>query len=257
MTEAVLWGLVSGAALLVGAAVGCFLPLSGRASGLLMAFGGGVLVSALAFELTAEAQTRGGVRATVGGLVAGGVVFAVGDRLIDLRGGEHRKRSNPPHRVAPGGRGGETTDGQAGGAMAAALVLGALLDGVPESLAIGVTLLEGEGVGLAFVVAVFLSNLPEAAASSKGMRVTGHSVRAIFATWTAVMAVSGLAAGVGYLALDGASGASIAVTQAFAAGAILTMLADTMMPEAHVEAGRWAAIATLAGFVTAVGLTFA
>jgi len=234
----VLWGLVSGGALLVGAAIGWFLPLSRRMSGVLMAFGAGVLVAALAFELTLEAYERGGVGATVGGLLAGGAAFALGDLGIDRRGGAHRKRSAPRTAGVP-----------------AALVLGALLDGIPESVAIGVGLVEGQSVGVAFVAAVFLSNVPEAAASAKGMRAGDHSAGFVFGLWSLVVVASALAAGFGNLALAGAPTEVVAVTLAFAAGAILTMLADTMVPDAHEEAGSVAGILTLAGFATAFLLT--
>lgn len=230
---------MSGSALLVGAALGFRLRIPTRVLGLVMAFGAGVLISALAFELTAEAHERGGATAVTLGLVAGGLVFFAGDRVIDMRGGEHRKRSGTQ---------------QAGG-VGAALLLGALLDGIPESAAIGVSLMEGEGVGIAFVIAVFLSNLPEAASSASGMRATGRSARYVMGVWTVVALVSSLAAAVGFAVLGDASAGTVAFVQAFAAGAILTMLADTMMPEAFHDSGPLAGLTTLAGFACAFLLT--
>ncbi len=239
MLEAAFWGFVGGGALLVGAVIGLVATPSKRTLGLIMGFGAGVLISALAFELTLESFSQGGRDAVALGLAAGALTFYVGDWLIDRTGGEDRKRSTPP---------GDTL-------MPAALVLGALLDGIPESVAIGVSLLEGSEVGLAFVAAVFLSNIPESLSASVGMRRRGATGAHILGIWGAVAAVSALAAAVGYVALDGASGDTIAVIQAFAGGAILVMLADTMMPEAFEEGGRAVGLVTVLGFALAFLLT--
>jgi zinc transporter, ZIP family len=239
VAAAALWGLVAGAALLVGAAAGFYTKLSKLLVGLVMGFGAGVLISALAFDLTREAFTRGGADAAAIGLFAGGLTFFGGDWWIDHRGGEHRKRSG---------------DQQAAGSPGA-IVLGALLDGIPESAAIGVSLVEGHGVGLAFVAAVFLSNVPEAASASTGMRQARRSPRYVFGLWLGVVAVSTLAAAIGYAALGGASDEVVGIVQAFAAGAILVMLADTMMPEAFESSGAFVGLVTLAGFTTAFVLS--
>lgn len=235
MLQAGFWGLVAGLALLVGAAVALLKPVPRKTIGLVMAFGSGVLISALAFELTDEAyNTSGGVQVVVG-LLAGALTFYVGDSVIDRRGGEHRKRSD--HRQS--------------GAAASALVLGALLDGVPESVAIGASLLGGGSVGVTVVAAVFLSNIPEGLSASTGLLSAGHSRRWVLGLWTAVAGVSALAAAIGFVALGGAPVAMVAVIQAFAAGAILTMLADTMMPEALEAGGSTAGLVTTLGFVLA------
>lgn len=235
MAEAAFWGFVGGAALLVGAVAGLYLGASQRLIGLVMGFGGGVLISALAFELTTDAYERAGADALAGGLAAGGLVFFLGDWIIDRRGGERRKRS-----------GGQQADGSP-----TAIVLGALLDGIPESVAVGVSLLEGKGVGIAFVAAVFLSNVPESASAATGMKKAGRSTTYILGLWTAVIAISTLAAAIGYGALGGAPQGVIAFIQAFAAGAILVMLADTMMPEAFEHAGALVGLVTLLGFASA------
>jgi ZIP family zinc transporter len=233
--QAAFWGAVGGVSLLFGAAGGYWLDLSSRIVGVVMGFGAGVLISALAFDLTHEAYTRGGGDAVAIGLFAGGLTFFAGDWIIDRRGGEHRKRS----------------DGSQEQGSSSAIVLGALLDGIPESAAIGVSLLEGKGVGLAFVAAVFLSNVPESASAASGMRKARKTVGYVFGLWVAVLAVSTLAAALGYLLLGGASGEVIALVQAFAAGAILVMLADTMMPEAFENSGSLVGLVTLAGFASA------
>jgi len=239
--EAAWWGFVAGAALLLGAVVGIFLPIPGRIVGLVMAFGSGVLISALAFELTSEAYDKGGAPAVVLGLLAGSAVFFAGDWFIDRRGG-HRRKSPTGHQAGAGGM---------------ALVLGALLDGIPESAAIGVSLLGGGAVGAAMVAAVFLSNIPESLSASSGMKRAGRTTGYIFALWLAVTLASTVAAALGFALLGGASPLAVAVIQAFAAGAILTMLADTMLPEAVEHAGQFVGVLAVLGFTAAFLLSAA
>jgi zinc transporter, ZIP family len=233
--EATFWGFVAGAALVLGAGVGLWLRPSQRVIGLVMGFGAGVLISALAFELTEEAFDIGGADAVAAGLGAGALTFFLGDLALDARGGGDRKRSG----------------GQQATGSATAIVLGAVLDGIPESAAIGLTLVEGGEVSIAVVAAVFLSNVPESLSAATGLRRAGHSPRWILGLWTAVAAVSALAAGAGYAALGDASADTVAFIQAFAAGAVLTMLADTMMPEAFEHGGRGAGLMTVLGFALA------
>jgi ZIP family zinc transporter len=204
-----------------------------------MAFGSGVLISALTFELTAEAFDRGGTDAVAIGLAAGAISFFIGDSIIDKRGGDKRKSSS----------------GQPKDSSASAILLGALMDGIPESVAIGVSLIGGGSVGASVVVAVFLSNVPESLSSATGMQKDGKSLGHIFGVWGAVVLVSTLAAALGYQFLGGASSEVIALIDAFAAGAILTMLADTMMPEAFEHAGSTIGLVTVLGFSLAFYLS--
>jgi ZIP family zinc transporter len=205
---------------------------------IVMAFGVGVLISSVAFELMDEAYRVGGIDAAAPGLLLGAAVFYLADREVNRRGGEGRKNAK----------------GQQGGS-AAAIAIGALLDGIPESAAIGISLIEGRGVGIALVVAVFLSNVPEGLSSAAGMRRAGRSPAYVFGLWGAVTLASTLAALLGYLFLDGASGNVLAAIQSFAAGAILTMLASTMMPEAYEEGGPVVGIVTTVGFLLAFVLS--
>ncbi|HEX5523844.1 MAG TPA: ZIP family zinc transporter [Pedococcus sp.] len=241
MFEAAFWGFVGGAALLIGAVAGIYLPASKRLIGLIMAFGSGVLISALTFELMSQAYDTAGATASVLGLLAGSLVFFCGDWLIDRRGGNRRKSPNGPQ----------------AGAGATALVLGALLDGIPESAAIGVSLIGGGSVGVAVVAAVFLSNIPESLSASAGMKATGRSTRYILGLWLAVLLASTVAAALGFGVLSGADPAVTATIQAFAAGAILTMLADTMVPEAVEHAGALVGLLTVLGFAAAFLLSAA
>ena len=247
MLDAAWWGFVAGSSLLVGAVLGLVLTVSHRTIGLVMAFGAGVLISAAAFELTEEAyQSGGGVAASLG-LFAGAVTFFVGDLLIDRRGGHRRK--SPVH---GGVRHTGTHTAQAVGASSGlALVLGALLDGIPESAAIGITLLDGAGVGLTMVAAVFISNIPESMSATTGLKASGRSTRWILGLWSLVVVASTVAAVLGYGLLGGASAGTVAFIQTFAAGAILTMLADTMMPEAVEHSGRLVGLLTVLGFAVA------
>jgi len=237
--EAAFWGFVAGAALLLGAGLGLRFHFSHRVIGLVMAFGAGTLISSLTLELTAEAYSRAGLDAVVIGLPLGALAFYLGDRVVEGWGGRHRKRSR-----------GQQSDGAAQG-----IVLGAVLDGIPESLVIGISLIAGEGIGVAFVAAVFISNIPEALSSSRGLRLAGHSAGNILGMWSLVVLASAVAAALGFGLLGGASELLIAGIQAFAAGAILTMLADTMMPEAFDEAGRTVGLMTVFGYACGVALT--
>ncbi len=205
-----------------------------------MAFGAGVLISAVAFELFLDIADVVEDRAWVAaGLFAGALTFFAGDAVIDRMGGEGRK--------SMGG-------GQVGGA-GLAIVLGIVLDGIPESFVVGMDLLSGEGLSVAFLAAVFLSTLPESAAATSGLNKAGWRSGWIYGLWAGVTLVAGVSAALGYQLLGDASGNTIAFVLAFAAGAILTMLADTMMPEAFEKGGRAAGLLTTLGFATAVLIT--
>jgi ZIP family zinc transporter len=240
VAEAFAWGLFASSSLLVGAIIAMVVRVSSRTLGMIMAFGSGVLISAVAYELALEAfETGGGSGYAAGGLAAGSLAFFAGDALIGRMGGSDRKRSAGGH--GPG--------------VALALVLGIVLDGVPESAVIGLSLLSDEGVTAAVIAAVFLSNLPEAIAATTGLAASGWARGRILGLWLLVAAVSGLAALAGYALLDGASSQTLAFVLAFAGGAILTMLADTMMPEAFEHGGRVTGLFTTLGFAVAFAIS--
>ena len=244
--QAGLWGLLGGSALVIGAAIGYFVRLPQRAIAAVMAFGGGVLISALSFDLMDEAFRTGGLLATALGFLAGGTVYTGANIVLSRRGAQHRKRSGFSEDA-------QQPSSEEGSGLA--IALGALLDGIPESMVIGVSLLSGEGVGLVTVAAVFLSNLPEGLSSAAGMRRAGRSKAYIFGIWGGIALASGVAALIGYGAFAEASSATIAFVTAVAAGAILAMLADTMVPEAFETAHEYAGLITVAGFLVAFALS--
>ncbi|WP_183294724.1 ZIP family metal transporter [Cellulomonas cellasea] len=238
--EAGLWGLVAGAALVLGALVAWWVRVPQRVVAGVMAFGAGVLLAALAFELVAPAEEQGGLGPTVAGFLGGAVAYVAANAWLARRGARHRKRS-----------GGHQPSEQEAAGSGAAIAVGALLDGVPESVVLGLSLLGGEGVGLGVLVAVFLSNVPEGLSSAAGMKRAGRGPRYVFGVWGAIAAASGLAAALGAAALGGASPTTVAVITAVAAGAILAMVADTMIPEAFERTHALTGLVTALGFLTA------
>jgi ZIP family zinc transporter len=230
MLEAALWGLVASGALLIGAVIGIWANIPRRIVALVMGFGAGALISAVAFDLTAEAFEAGGTGPTALGLAAGGLTFFVGDLLLE--------------RAAS--RSGGTNRRSSGGGMP--IVLGALLDGLPESIVLGASLLGGTGVSASFVAAVFASNLPEGLAGARDLREEGRSPAWIIGLWSAVVVASSIAAGLGFAVLGDMAAGPAALVQAFAAGAILAMLADSLMPEAFEFGGIGVGLATVLGF---------
>jgi zinc transporter, ZIP family len=240
MIEAFAWGAVAASSLILGGVIALRTHVSGRVLGLVMGFGGGVLISAVAYELVEEAFTTADAGGWVAaGLFSGALTFFAGDELIGRLGGGARKSM-----------GGEQ---QAGTALA--IVLGIVLDGIPESAVIGLTLLQGGAVSVAMLVAVFLSNLPEAIAATSGLDIAGWTGRRILGLWLLVTVVSALASLAGYGLLDGASGNAVAFVLSFAGGAILTMLAETMMPEAYLRGGKAVGLATTLGFAVAYAVS--
>ncbi len=239
MFEAFGWGLAGGLALVIGAIAGLTIKISTRTIGLIMGFGAGVLISAVSFELTDEAYKQAGADAVGIGLALGAVSFFLADAAVEARGGGDRKSSK----------------GEQSGGAAQGIVIGALMDGIPESLTIGISLLGGGAVALPVVVAVFLSNIPESLAAATGLRKAGRSARWIIGLWIGVALISGLASALGYALLGGASDNIVGGIQAFAAGAILTMLANTMFPEAVEDTGKAAGLVTVLGFALAFFLS--
>ncbi|EXG79753.1 putative divalent heavy-metal cations transporter [Cryptosporangium arvum DSM 44712] len=241
--EAGLWGLLGGAALVIGAAVAWWIPVRRSIVAAIMAFGAGVLISALAFDLVAEAADNAGVGPTTIGFLGGAVVYVLANVALDRRGARHRKRAGDE----------QPSERQQGGS-GMAIAVGALLDGIPESVVLGVSLLGGAQVSTAVIAAVFISNIPEGLSSAAGMKAAGRSARYVFGVWGGIAIASGVAALVGYAVLGGASATVLAVITAVAAGAMLTMIADTMIPEAFARTQILTGLVTSLGFLTAFAI---
>jgi zinc transporter, ZIP family len=238
VAAAIGWGALSASALLVGALIAYHLTPGRGAIALVMALGAGLLIGSFSFELVDEAlQTR--TVAAVGLFVlVGAATFTVGDWLLGRAGGGERKDS-----------GGAQAEGSA-----LAIVLGSVLDGIPESFVLGLTVLEG-GVSVSLLAAIVLSNLPEGMSSSSGLRAAHWPERRVLLLWSAVVAVSAAAAGLGYAVLDPAGGSTGALVQAFAAGALLAMVASTMLPEAYEIEGLLTGLLVVTGFAVSLVLS--
>jgi ZIP family zinc transporter len=239
MIAALGWGALAASSLLVGALLAFARRWPDRQVGLVLAFGAGALISAVSFELAAEGLEIGSLGSTAIGLGAGALTYFTCDGLIAARTATGR------------GRRGRSDASGAGTALA----LGAFLDGIPEQLVLGIGLAGGEGVGIGLLVAIFVSNLPEAIGSASDMRAAGASQRKVLALWGAVAAICTLASVAGYALADAASGELRAGIDGFAAGALLVMLIDSMIPEATRESGRVAGLVTTLGFAVATALS--
>lgn len=246
--QAGLWGLVAGSALVLGAAIGYFSRVPQRLIAASMAFGSGVLISTLSLELMEKAYAQGGFDSTALGFVGGAAAFTGANWLLARYGAKHRKRSGEHQaqeraaRQQPNGAASAPDNGLA-------LAVGALLDGIPESIVIGLSLLAGGRVSVVAVVAIFLSNLPEGLSSAAGMRKAGRRSAYVLGLWGGIAVVSGVSALVGYSVFSGFSPEVVAATTAVAAGAVLAMIADTMIPEAFEAAHNFTGLLTVLGFL--------
>jgi ZIP family zinc transporter len=237
MGNAFLWGSIAASSLILGGLLAFRIRIGSKALGLIMAFGAGVLISAVAYELAHEAVKLADGTFMAGlGLLAGAFTFFIGDSLIDRMGGHNRKGIKMTHATN----------------MGLPITLGIILDGIPESMVIGLGLLGGSKVGMTMLLAVFLSNLPETIAATTSLLSGGWKKKHILGLWVLVVIASGLAAMIGYETFRNAAPSSVAFVQTFAGGAILVMLADTMMPHAFEHGGKWAGIMTTVGFGIAV-----
>jgi ZIP family zinc transporter len=244
MAPAIGWGALAASSLVIGALLGIRRRWPDRQIGVVLAFGAGALISAVSFELAEEGIEVGGAGGVGVGLALGAFTYFFASRALDRR--DERREHRAPSRPGAG------STGEDGGA---ALALGATLDGIPEQLVLGIGLAAGAGISASLLLAIFISNLPEAIGSASEMHAGGRSGGTIIRLWLAVGAVCTLATVAGWALADVTGAAFTAAIDGFAAGALLVMLIDSMIPEAAKLAGRIAGLVSVLGFAVAAGLS--
>ncbi|OCL26660.1 hypothetical protein U472_11830 [Orenia metallireducens] len=236
MLRAALWGGLAGSAVFLGSLVGLSFNIEKKIIGFIMAFGTGVLIGAASFELLTQAVEDGGIKLTTIAFIGGALLFTIFNLLIAKRGGHQRKRSK----------------GNPEGHSGLAIFIGTIMDAIPESLIIGVSLVDSTNVSYLLVIAVFLSNFPEGLSSSIGLKKDGYSKTRILLLWVLVSVLALLSSLVGFFLLKDSSPAIIAMISAFAAGGIVAMVSSTMMPEAYEESGVWVGLIAALGLMSSV-----
>jgi ZIP family zinc transporter len=239
MLNAFLWGLLATSSLVMGGLIASRLTLSKRILGVIMAFGAGTLISAVSYELIYEAvKLAKGTGFPAFGLFAGALTFYFSDKLIEKLGAGNHMEIGGTHKSN----------------LVVPMVLAIILDGIPESIVIGLGIFEGGKVSLAMLVAVFIANLPEAIAGSTGMKAGGWPKKKIIILWVAIALICAVSTVAGYSLFSGASDEWMAFIQAFAGGAILIVLANSMIPESYEHGGKLTGIFTVFGFFISVAM---
>ncbi|MDQ0225448.1 ZIP family metal transporter [Metabacillus niabensis] len=232
MLQAAFWGAFAGSSILLGAILGMFKQLSKLTTGLIMSFGTGVLIGAASFELLIESVSKGGLLPTTIGFLSGSIIFTVSELIISHRGGHERKRSNK----------------RKGKSSGLAILIGTIIDAIPESVIIGVSLLEHGTVSYLMVIAVFISNFPEGLSSTIGLKRDGYQNKTLLMMWSIIVLLASISSLLGYLFLNNASPNVTAFISSFAAGGIIAMIITTMVPEAFEDGGP------IVGFISSLGL---
>ena len=241
MLESLLWGAAASAMLLAGAAIAYLFRPSPRLNAVVMAAGAGLLLGSVAYDLIEDALRSSSLLLVTVAFFLGSAAFLIGDLLLNRLGAAKRKDPS-----------GGQTDGSA-----LAIVMGSVLDGIPESFVLGLTVLQG-GISISLFAGVALSNLPEGMASSSGLRIAGWSLARVMRMWFVVIVVSAAFAAAGYVCFNPETGSlgprHAGFARAFAAGALLTMLADTMLPEAYEEEREFTGALVVLGFAASLAL---
>lgn len=245
---AAVWGFIAASALPIGALAARWRKFTPRTLGAVLAFGAGTLISAVTFELVEQAFQRSDIWPVVVGLGLGAATFTAGDAAIARFGGRRHRGMGMSERSTSAEGSGDSDDG------GLAILLGAVLDGIPESLVLGITLATGDAVSITFVVAVFVSNVPESMASTRGMLAMGYSSKTVLGLWLSVAVMSAVFAALGAM-LDGLDQAVIAIVESFAAGALLALIADSLLPDAYRDSGLRTGLFVVLGFALAFALT--
>ncbi|MFC3114926.1 ZIP family metal transporter [Cellvibrio fontiphilus] len=238
--EAGFWGFIASSALLIGALLGWFIRFSPKVVAYVMAFGSGILMAALSFELVGEAREQAGIGWLAAGFMAGALLFSAVNRRLNSPGVKHRKRSHTQQPAA------ENTG--------VAIAAGTLLDGIPESIAIGLLVASGGKLSLATIAAIFISNIPEALSSTAGMRRAGRSGWFMLRLWGGIALCSGVFAILGAVFFGNAPLQVKALISCIAAGGIFAMVVETMIPEAFAETHEMSGLMAAFGFVAALAL---
>jgi zinc transporter, ZIP family len=221
------WGLLAASSLALGALIGLARPWPRKAVGLVLGFGAGALISAVSFELAEEGvKIAGGLPVAIGMSVGALTYFVASGRVAAMGGG-------------------------------GALALGAFLDGIPEQMVLGIGLASGDKVSIGLLAAIYVSNLPEGVGGATELKASGRSRRQVLRLWAAVAVACALATPVGYALMDITSDDFQGVINGFAAGALLVMLVDSMIPDATEQAGRATGLVTTFGFAVGAGLSLA
>ena len=227
--------------MIAGAALASYVNLKKSIIAPIMAFGAGVLIAALTFSLIEEAYNLvNDLVPVVLGFTLGGLSYSIANYILNRKSGtKNRKRSHGEN--AGGGK----------DASGIALMIGSLMDNIPENMALGISIVAGGTVNMVLIAAIFISNFPEGLASSQGMKNSGRSIRKILLLWAIVVAIGTISSAIGFSILANVNKAVVSIALSYASGAILVMLAESMIPEAFEEGGSKIGLAAMAGFVVA------
>jgi zinc transporter, ZIP family len=253
--EPLIWGFIASIPLLIGSIVAIFVSLPKSIIAAIMAFGSGVLIAALTFSLIEEAfNLVNAIPPVLIGFVLGGISYSIANLILDKRSKKNSNGISPSSSSSPRRRKKSHGENAGGGKSASglSLLVGSIMDNIPENMALGISLLTGGAVNIVLIAAIFISNFPEGLASTEGMKSHGRSRKYILALWCIAVVIGTISTAIGFAVLSKTSPAIIAVAMSFAAGAILVMLAESMIPEAFEEGGSSRiGLAAMAGFAIA------
>ena len=247
MWLAAFYGGLASATLIIGTALAYVFKPSPRLTAIVMALGAGLLIGSVAYDLVAEAKINLSLAWLAVSLMAGAMVFVLGSRMIERRGVKNARASHAAHRKSP-------APNKEAESNPLSIVLGSGLDGIPESFVLGLSVLTG-GVSMPLLLGISLSNIPEGMAAGSGLRSRGWPAKKVIGMWLVVVAVSAASAALGHEILANDDGTWAGLSQTFAAGALLAMLADTMIPEAFETAHDSAGLVTVVGFLASFVLS--